>query len=145
MSKKIIGYTCGSFDLFHIGHLNILEKAKNYCDYLIVGIISDETMVRCKNKEPVIPFEESKRILEAIKYVDKVIKVECPGPGERADDWEQRLMADVVFSGDDHGDTPEWKDLIAYKKEHGGKVIFFPYTKSTSSTLLRKVLIEKTK
>lgn len=143
MKNKTIGYTCGSFDLFHIGHLNILKKAKQQCDYLIVGLNSDETMLRCKNKLPVIPYPERKQILESIKYVDKVIKVECPQKDVKADDWEYRLSADVVFSGDDHSSSPEWKELIDYKKKHGGKVIFFPYTKSTSSTLIRKILEDK--
>lgn len=140
MKNKIVGYTCGSFDLFHIGHLNILKKAKKQCDYLIVGLNSDETMLRCKNKLPIIPFTERKQILESIKYVDEVIKVECPQKDTKADDWKYRLSADIVFSGDDHSSSPEWKELIAYKKKHGGKVVFFPYTKSTSSTLIRKVL-----
>lgn len=139
-TKKIIGYTVGSFDLFHIGHLNILKKAKENCDYLIVGINSDETMLRCKNKLPVIPYEERKEILEAIKYVDETVKVECPQKGAKADDWEIRLKSDIVFSGDDHRNSPEWQELINYKKIHGGRVIFFPYTKTTSSTLIRKVL-----
>lgn len=143
MKNKIIGYTCGSFDLFHIGHLNILKKAKEHCDYLIVGLNSDETMLRCKNKLPIIPYSERKQILEAIKYVDEVIKVECPQKDSKADDWKYRTSADIVFSGDDHSSSPEWQELINYKKEHGGKVIFFPYTKSTSSTLIRKVLEDK--
>lgn len=141
--SKIVGYTVGSFDIFHIGHLNILKKAKQHCDYLIVGLNSDQTMVRCKNKEPVIKYAERKQILEAIRYVDEVVKVECPAPGEKADDWGLRKKADVVFSGDDHKNAPEWRELIDYKEKHGGKVMFFDYTKSTSSTLLRKALIEK--
>lgn len=142
-SKKTIGYTVGSFDLFHIGHLNILKKAKAQCDYLIVGLNSDETMVRCKNKAPIIPYSERKQILEAIKYVDEVVKVECPHKDTKADDWHYRLSADVVFSGDDHNTSPEWQELIEYKSKHGGKVVFFPYTKTTSSTLIRKILEEK--
>ena len=145
MNKKIIGYTCGSFDLFHIGHLNILKKAKKQCDYLIVGLNSDETMIRCKNKAPIIPFSERKQILEAIKYVDEVIKVECQQKDSKADDWNYRLSANIVFSGDDHSSSPEWQELIKYKAQHGGKVVFFPYTKSTSSTLIRKTLEGTTK
>lgn len=142
-NKKIIGYTCGSFDLFHVGHLNVLKKAKKQCDYLIIGLNSDETMLRCKNKLPVIPYNERKEILEAIRYVDKVIKVECPRQNAKADDWQQRLDADIVFSGDDHCESPEWQELIQYKKTHGGKVVFFPYTKTTSSTLIRKILEDR--
>ena len=69
----IIGYTTGVFDMFHIGHLNILRSAKERCDYLIVGLNSDETMLRCKNKLPIIPYAERKQILESIKYVDEVV------------------------------------------------------------------------
>ena len=143
MKKTTVGYTCGSFDLFHIGHLNILKKAKKQCDYLIVGLNSDETMQRCKNKLPVIPFSERKQILEAVRYVDEVVKVECQAKDTKADDWEYRLKADIVFSGDDHKSSPEWQELIEYKQKHGGKVIFFPYTKTTSSTLIRKILEER--
>lgn len=143
MDKKIIGYTVGSFDMFHIGHLNILKKAKERCDYLIVGVNSDETIERCKNKKSVIPFSERKEILESIKYVDEVIKVECLGTGMKADDWNIRISADVVFSGDDHKSSPEWIELAKYKKEKGGEVVFFNYTKSTSSTLLRKNLLDR--
>lgn len=140
---KIVGYTCGSFDLFHIGHLNILKKAKRQCDFLIVGLNSDETMQRVKNKMPIIEYKERKKILEAIRYVDKVIKVECLKAGDKADDWEIRKKADVVFSGDDHINEAEWQELIKYKQKYGGKVVFFPYTKTTSSSLIRKVLEEK--
>lgn len=141
----IKGYTVGSFDLFHIGHLNILKQAKKYCDYLIVGLNSDETMLRCKNKLPVMPYEERKQILEAIFYVDEVIKVECMGPGQKADDWNVRLEVDVVFSGDDHKGNPEWRELIEYKNKHGGEVKLFPYTKTTSSTMIRQVLEDRLK
>lgn len=140
---KIVGYTCGSFDLFHIGHLNILKKAKRQCDFLIVGLNSDETMQRVKNKMPIIEYKERKKILEAIRYVDKVIKVECLKAGDKADDWEIRKKADVVFSGDDHINGAEWQELIKYKQKYGGKVVFFPYTKTTSSSLIRKVLEKK--
>lgn len=141
MSNRVIGYTCGSFDLFHVGHLNILKKAKKQCDFLIVGLNSDQTMLRCKNKLPIIPYNERKEILEAIRYVDKVIKVECPAPNSKANDWQMRLKADIVFSGDDHASSPEWQELIEYKKKNGGKVKFFPYTKTTSSTILREKIL----
>lgn len=141
--SKVTGYTVGSFDMFHIGHLNILKKAKKQCDYLIVGLNSDDTIRRCKGKNPIISYDERKAILESVRYVDKVIKVKCQKKDSKADDWKMRLDADIVFSGDDHKDSPEWRDLIEYKKNHGGKVVFFKYTKSTSSTLLRQVLASR--
>ena len=73
MKKQVIGYTTGVYDMFHIGHLNILERAKAQCDYLIVGVSTDELVQREKNKSPVIPFDERAKIVEAIKYVDKVV------------------------------------------------------------------------
>ncbi len=143
-NHKTIGYTCGSFDLFHIGHLNILKRAKENCDYLIVGLNSDETMLRCKNKLPVIPFNERKQILEAIRYVDKVIKVECLKPNSKADDWDTRLKADIVIASDECINHPEWQELAKLKQNsNSGKILFFPYTKTTSSTLIRKLLQDK--
>lgn len=145
MENKIIGYTCGSFDLFHIGHLNILKKAKSMCDYLIVGINSDETMLKCKGKLPVIPYPEREQIIKSIKYVDKVIKVEVPTKCAKGSDWQIRIESDILFSGDDHKNEPDWNELKQIKEKNGTRLIFFPYTKTTSSTLIRKVLEEKTK
>ena len=145
MKKKIIGYTLGSFDLFHIGHLNILKKAKEQCDYLIVGINSDETIMALKNKVPIIPFDERCEIVRAIKYVDEVIRVDVPAKYQNGTDYNIRRSADIVFSGDDHKDDPDWQELIKYKETHGGKVVMFPYTKTTSSTIIREVLNERVK
>lgn len=143
-NHKTVGYTCGSFDLFHIGHLNILKHAKENCDYLIVGLNSDETMLRCKNKLPVIPFNERKQILEAIRYVDEVIKVECPKPGSKADDWDIRFKADIVIASNECINFPEWQELAKLKQNRdSGKILFFPYTETTSSTLIRKLLQNK--
>lgn len=143
MKNKIVGYTCGSFDLFHIGHLNILKKAKKQCDYLIVGINSDETMLRCKGKLPIIPYTEREQIIKSIKYVDKVIKVEVPAKCAKGNDWQIRLESDVLFSGDDHKNEPDWDELKRLKKNNNTRLVFFSYTKTTSSTLIRKVLEDK--
>lgn len=86
---------------------------------------------------------KEKAILESVRYVDKVVKVECKKRDLKADDWQIRLDADIVFSGDDHKNSPEWKDLVEYKKVHGGKVVFFKYTKSTSSSLIRQALMSR--
>lgn len=140
MDKKIIGYTCGTFDLFHIGHLNILRKAKSQCDYLIVGINSDETVQKVKNKTPIIGFNERREIIESIKYVDEVIKVDIDSPFSKGSDWQTRIECDVLFSGDDHINDPDWKELKALKEKNGTKIVFFSYTKSTSSTIIRNIL-----
>ena len=93
----VIGYTTGVFDMFHIGHLNILRRAKEQCDYLIVGVSTDELVKSYKNKTPVIPFEERKAIIEAIKYVDKVVPQTSM---DKFSAW-QELKYNVIFHGDD--------------------------------------------
>jgi len=131
----VIGYTTGVFDLFHIGHLNLLKNAKGLCDKLIVGITTDE-LVSYKNKKAVIPFEERIEIVRNIRYVDAVI------PQENMDKLEacKKLKCDVMFVGDDWYDTPKWKDIEKELNEIGVKVIFFPYTKGVSSTLINEIL-----
>ena len=131
----VIGYTTGVFDLFHIGHLNLLKNAKGLCDKLIVGITTDE-LVSYKNKKAVIPFEERIEIVRNIRYVDAVI------PQENMDKLEacKKLKCDVRFVGDDWYDTPKWKDIEKELNEIGVKVIFFPYTKGVSSTLINEIL-----
>lgn len=136
----VIGYTTGVFDLFHIGHLNLLKNAKGLCDKLIVGITTDE-LVSYKNKKAVIPFEERIEIVRNIKYVDAVV------PQENMDKIEacKKLKCDVIFVGDDWYNTPKWKDIEEELKGVGVKVIYFPYTKGTSSTLINEILIKERK
>lgn len=138
--KKIVGYTTGVFDMFHIGHLNILKRAKQHCDILIVGVTTDELCQSYKNKLPIIPYEERKAIIEAIKYVDKVVP---QLNRDKFSAWEEYKF-DVMFVGDD------WKgsDLfeIVEKKLNavGCRVEYLPYTQGTNSTILReKVLNNK--
>jgi len=135
MKKKIIGYTTGVYDMFHIGHLNILKRAKENCDYLIVGVTTDE-LVKYKNKEAIIPFQERKEIVENIKCVDKVVPQENMNKMEA---WE-KYKFNRMFVGDDWKGTEKWN---AFEKEFGKvgvEIIYFPYTKGTSSTLLREKL-----
>lgn len=132
----VVGYTTGVFDLFHIGHLNILKKAKSECDYLIVGVTTDEEVERVKNKRPIIPFEERVEIVEAIKYVDQVV---AEDDTDKLAAWEN-LKFDRIFKGDDWKGTDKWN---AYEKaftERGVEVVYFSYTKGTSSTQIRQVL-----
>jgi glycerol-3-phosphate cytidylyltransferase len=131
-----IGYTTGVFDLFHIGHLNILRKAKENCDHLIVGVSTDELVLSYKNKLPIIPYTERRAIVEAIRYVDEVI------PQETRDKVEAflRLKFNVMFVGDDWKDVPLFIETEKRFKEVGVKIVYFPYTKGTSSSLLADVL-----
>lgn len=139
--KKIIGYTTGVFDLFHVGHLNILKRAKEHCDYLIVGVSTDELVEKYKNKKPIIPFEERVAIVEALKYVDRVV------PQENRDKLGayHKYKFDVMFVGDDWKGNELFQEVEKELNKYGSKVVYFPYTKGTSSTLLTCVLNEALK
>lgn len=130
-----IGYTTGVYDLFHIGHLNLLRKAKAQCDYLIVGVSTDD-LVEYKGKRAVIPFEERKEIVGAIKYVDEVVTQENM---DKLSAWK-KYHFDVMFVGDDWKGTDKWNKIEADLKEVGAEVVYFPYTKGTSSTLINETL-----
>lgn len=131
-----IGYTTGVFDMFHIGHLNILKRAKEQCDYLIVGVSTDELVQNYKNKTPIIPFEERKAIVEAIKYVDRVV------PQKNRDKYSayEEYKFNVMFVGDDWKGKPLFEEVEKKFKEVGVEVVYFPYTKGTSSTILKEKL-----
>jgi glycerol-3-phosphate cytidylyltransferase len=133
---NIIGYTTGVFDLFHIGHLNILRQAKENCDYLIVGVSTDELVQSYKNKSPIIPYNERKAIIESIRYVDKVV------PQENRDKFDalMRLKFNVMFVGDDWKESPLFIETEKRFNELGAKIVYFPYTEGTSSTLLTEIL-----
>ena len=135
MKNKTIGYISGVFDLFHIGHLNILINSKSMCDHLIVGVTVDD-LVAYKNKKAVIPFQERLEIVRSIKYVDAIVAQESM---DKFKIWE-KLKFDVLFVGDDWFETEKWKGIEEQFKEVGVKVVYFPYTKSTSSTVLNEAL-----
>jgi len=139
MSNKIIGYTTGVFDLFHIGHLKILKKAKKECDYLIVGVTIDE-LVSYKGKQAFIPFEERLQIVESIKYVDEVI---AQTNMNKMGAWKE-LNFNKMFVGSDWKGTDRWDRYEKEFKKIGVEIVYFPYTKGTSSTKLRKALEEIT-
>ena len=132
----IIGYTAGVFDLFHIGHINILRKSKELCDYLIVGCTIDKIVFKRKNKFPVIPYLERIEILKSIKYVDKVV------PQNSMDKMlaYQKYKFNMMFVGDDWKGDSKWQELEKKFKKFGVKIIYFPYTNSTSSTKINKIL-----
>lgn len=133
----IIGYTTGVYDLFHIGHLNLLRNAKSMCDKLIVGVTTDE-LVGYKNKRSVIPFTERMEIVRSIRFVDAVI------PQDSMDKlaMHDRLKFDVMFVGDDWFATPKWQSIEAEFAKRGVRIVYFPYTQGTSSTLLNSVLVQ---
>ena len=137
--KKIIGYTTGVFDMFHIGHLNILKRAKEQCDYLIVGVSTDEVVEEYKKKTPIIKFEERIAIVEAIKYVDEVVPQTTM---DKMEAWKQ-LKFDVMFHGSDWKGSEMYNHIIEKLNNVGVKVIFLPHTEGVSSTLLTEVLYNK--
>lgn len=136
MKRFAKGYTTGVFDLFHIGHLNILEKAKEQCDYLIVGVSTDEVVQGYKKKSPVIPFEERIRIVKAIKYVDEVVPQTSM---DKYTAWEA-LRFNAIFHGDDWKGSKMYEEIEKKFQAVGVEMVYFPYTKGTSSTILSDVL-----
>jgi len=133
--KYSLGYTTGVFDLFHIGHLNLLRNAKSLCDTLIVGVTTDE-LVNYKGKKSVIPFIERIEIVRSIKYVDLAL----PQYDLDKVDAHKKIGFDVLFVGDDWYLDATWKSTEEALAKYGVKVIYFPYTKSTSSTLINQTL-----
>lgn len=131
----VVGYTTGVFDLFHIGHLTVLKNAKGLCDKLIVGVTSDE-LVAYKNKKAVIPFQERIEIVRSVKYVDAAIP---QYDMDKLKMWE-KLRFDVMFVGDDWFNTEKWRDFEQQFAEVGVRIVYFPYTKGTSSTLINQTL-----
>ena len=135
---KCVGYTAGVFDMFHIGHLRILERARSLCDSLVVGVSTDELVADYKGKTPIIPYSDRSAIVASSRYVDKVV------PQENRDKfgaWE-RYKFDVMFVGDDWKGKPLFVDIERRFKEVGVEVVYFPYTKNISSTRLTSVLEE---
>lgn len=136
MKKYLVGYTTGVFDMFHIGHLNILRRAKEQCDYLIVGVSTDECVESYKHHSPIICYEDRAAIVAAIKYVDEVV------PQNTMDKLEflKTRHFDVMFHGD------EWKGTELYKKyekefaEYGAKIEYLTHTEGISSSKLRKII-----
>lgn len=137
MKKYKYGYTTGVFDLFHIGHLNILKRAKEQCEYLIVGVSTDELVMEYKNKRTVIPYNERIDIVEAIEYVDKVVK---QTNRDKFAAWE-KLNFDVMFVGDDWKGSMLFNELEEKFKQVGVDIVYLSYTKGTSSTILKRKII----
>ena len=131
-----IGYAAGAFDLFHVGHLNILRHAKSGCDHLIAGVVSDEMLRQTKGIAPVVPLAERLEIVSHISYVDEAVAEVLP---DKLDTWRQ-LRFDVFFKGDDWRGTEKGLRLEEQFAGVGVEVVYFPYTVHTSSTRLRRAL-----
>lgn len=138
MSEKKfkIGYTTGVFDLFHIGHLNIIKRAKEQCEHLIVGVSTDELVKEYKNKYPIIPYEERKQIIEALKYVDEVVPQTTM---DKYAAWEN-LHYEALFHGDDWKNSDMYNKYVEEFEGTGVEFVFLPHTEGTSSTMLTEVL-----
>jgi glycerol-3-phosphate cytidylyltransferase len=139
MKKYKIGYTTGVFDLFHVGHLNILKKAKEQCDFLIVGVSTDENVQSYKHKTPVIPYEQRAAIVAAIRYVDQVV------PQTDMDKFAawQKYHFNALFHGDDWKGSAMYDDVEAKLKKVGVDVVFIKHTDGISSTKITEKIAKK--
>lgn len=135
-AKYRIGYTTGVFDLFHIGHLNILRRSKERCDFLIVGVSTDELTYELKGRFPVIPYAQRAEIINSIKYVDRVVPEISI---DKLDAWK-RLRYDALFKGSDAQQREIYRQYERELKEVGVDVIYFPYTEGISSTEIKEGL-----
>lgn len=138
MKKYKTGYMAGVYDLFHVGHLNLMMRAKEQCEYLIVGVLTDEEAVRWKSQRPFIPYEERSCIVSAVRYVDQVVRVTGDNIA-RMDAWE-KYRFDCQFSGDDYADDKGWLYDQQQLRKAGSDLVFLPYTKTTSSTKIRALI-----
>ncbi len=134
--SKVIGYTQGTFDMFHIGHLNLIKNAKRHCDYLVVGVNDDVLVESYKKKRPIVPVKERAEIIRAIKYVDEVV---ITSTLDKKEIWNQ-VRFDEIYIGDDWKGNARWEKTGEDMKELGVRLVFLPYTKDTSSTMLREKL-----
>lgn len=131
--RQVIGYAPGVWDMFHIGHLNILKRAQEQCDHLIVGAVTDESVLRIKGRWPVVPLAQRMAVLAALTLVDEVV---VDDSRDKVEMW-QRLHFDIVFKGDDWRGTPKGDALERGMASVGARVMYFPYTKEVSSSSLR--------
>nr|WP_131106724.1 MULTISPECIES: adenylyltransferase/cytidyltransferase family protein [unclassified Ornithinimicrobium] len=131
-----VGYVPGVFDMFHVGHVNILSRAREHCDHLIAGVVSDEKALAAKGRAPVVPLLERMELLQHCRLVDEVV---AEAVQSKLEMW-QKLRFHVLFKGDDWRGTPKGDELEATFREVGVEIVYFPYTVHTSSTLLRGAL-----
>ena len=134
--QKVIGYTAGAFDLFHIGHLNLLKRAKENCDYLIVGVTTDELIETTKGKRPFVPLSERIDIVKNCKYVDQVV---VQDDLDKFEAWKN-YRYNILFSGNDWANSPRWLEYEKKLNEVGVRLQYFEYTKTTSSSKIQKII-----
>lgn len=139
--KYHTGYIAGVFDLFHVGHLNMFKRAKEQCDYLIVGVVTDEGVRKFKEVEPFVPYEERAEMVRSCRYVDEVVEIPLNFGGTR-DAWRLHHF-DCQFSGSDYVDNPDWLAEKEFLEKHGAEMEFFPYTQSTSSSKIKDLIDKK--
>lgn len=139
--KYHTGYIAGVFDLFHIGHLNMFKRAKEQCDYLIVGVVSDAGVRKNKGTEPFVPFEERIEMVRSCRYVDEAVEIPFNMSGTK--DAYRMYHFDCQFSGSDYINDPNWLAEKEFLEKNGAEMVFFPYTESTSSTKLKKMIDKK--
>ena len=138
MSKPYaIGYTCGVFDMFHIGHLNLLERCKEQCDTLIVGLCNDDYVRNVKHHEPVFPEADRVRILAALRCVDRVEAIDPAMTSDKMAAW-RHFHYDALFSGDDWKGSERYAKTEAELAEVGATVVWLPYTQGVSTTQLKE-------
>ena len=137
--RGVLGYVPGAWDMFHIGHLNILLRARERCDRLIVGVVTDEALAVAKGRLPIVPLSERSEVVTQIDVVDEVV---TDFSSNKLEVW-RRLKFDVLFKGDDWRGTAKGDKLEADMATVGVEVCYFPYTAHTSSTLLRSMLAER--
>ncbi len=134
----IIGFTQGTFDMFHIGHLNLIRNAKAQCDYLIVGVNSDELVKEYKHKATIVPLKERMDIIAALRYVDQVVACSTLDKTEN----QKNYHFSKLFIGDDWKGNERWIKTERDMRELGAEVIYLPHTNGTTSTMLREKLDE---
>lgn len=139
MKKYKIGFVQGVFDMFHVGHLNILERAKENCDYLIVGVNSDKLVEEYKSKKTIIPCDERMRIIKALRCVDEVIEMHDRDKVKVC--TEHNINA--IFMGDDWKGSDFYNKMEVELKKYNVDIVYFPYTRGTSSTVLREKLLDR--
>jgi len=133
---QIVGYAPGAYDLFHVGHLNLLRHAKSQCDYLVAGVVSDEKCERAKGIQPFVPLRERAEIVRHIVFVDEVYEEHV---ATKLEAWAD-VRFDRIFKGDDWRDTPKGMQLEHDFAGIGVEVVYLPYTMHTSSSMLRRAL-----